>query len=499
MEASHKNEKDNHVFENFKNLEIAKREWETTVDSLEHIVLLIDENGHIIRGNRAVEYWNICPVTNIAGKHYHDVFHPDCKDADCYLKVSWESARERLLKNDSFSLEKNDRMLGRYLLIQFRPIPFFSSPDTPKKAVFAVAVFEDITESMKAESQIRQAAAELEAIFEALPEQFIRLDLSGTILSERMASSTEFFISVKEFYGKKIQDIYPAPIGGKYKKAIATVKKTGSMVMIEYAIETDQGDQTFEARFFPLLDDQIIVINRNITEKIKLLSMAQTMDLMKNLGYIFSGIRHEIGNPINAIKMTISVLKKNIDKYSQEKVLEYVDRVLTEINRVEYLLQNLKNFNMFEEVKPIEVQLNEFMEKFLALITNDFEKKGIQIKSSFDLAIGGAYTDPRALHQVLLNVISNASDALEEVENPQIFIQIRKKRDKKQIVIRDNGLGIPSPQKRHIFQPFFTTKPKGTGLGLNIVQKILSRMDGSIDIDSRDNVGTTVTISIPGA
>jgi signal transduction histidine kinase/PAS domain-containing protein len=486
------------ALENIRNLEIAKKEWETTVDSLEQVVLLIDDNGVVIRGNRAVEYWDLGKVNKIQGLHYHDLFHPDCLDLNCYLRNSWDLARQKLQRHDSFLLEQEDQILGRCLMIQFRPIPFLSSTKAPKSAVFAVAVFEDITESTKAEAQVRLAAAELGAIFEALPEQFIRLDLSGRILAERMGSKDASFISVRESRGKKIQDIYPSPIGSKYNKAIIEVNRSRSLVMIEYTMDTDQGEQTIEARLLPLLDDQIIVINRNITEKIKLLSMAQTVDLMNNLGYIFSGIRHEIGNPINAIKMTISVLQKNLDKYPQEKIIEYTERVLTEINRVEYLLQNLKNFNMFEEVKPTAVPLAAFMEKFLALIRSDFEKKGVRIKSSFDPAIGSGYTDPRALHQVLLNIISNASDALEGAEDPRILIQLKEREGgRKLIIVEDNGRGMAPGQQKNIFQPFFTTKPNGTGLGLNIVQKILSRMGGSIEIDSEEGVGATVTISIP--
>jgi signal transduction histidine kinase len=411
----------------------------------------------------------------------------------------WSSAGEHSDLTQAHEVQAYDLLLKKHLNIQFRPIPTQESTASSEDLKdLTVVLVKDVSESSQIEQLERQTTAELQAIFEVMPEQFIRLGLNGTIRAQRRNDKSEDPFITEEAIGKKIQDLYIEEIGAKFQKAIEEVVASESLVMLEYSIPRQEGEQTYEARLLPLLEDQIILIIRNITEKVRLYSMAQTMDLMRNLGFIFSGIRHEIGNPINAIKMTMSVLQKNIDRYPREKVLEYIDRVLTEINRVEYLLKNLKNFNMFEEVKPVSIDLEDFMEKFLALLQKDYEKQGITIKKIYDSKAKVAFADPRALHQVLLNIMSNAAESLETIEAPLIQIITRDISGKKQIIITDNGVGIAPAKKKNIFQPFFTTKPEGTGLGLNIVQKILSRMNGTIDIRSVEHSGTTVIVSIPG-
>lgn len=485
--------------ENFKQLEIAKKEWETAIDTLDQIVLLIRSNGIIVRGNRSVESWNLLKVTELNGLHFHELFHPGCRSQDCYISKFWTTTRDKMDLTEPFELQQYDHVLKKHLNFQFRPIPTHGKNSHAEDlSDLTVVLIKDVTGPIQVEQQKRQASAEIQAIFEVLPEQFIRLALDGTILAERRGDKNEDPFISKEAIGKKIQTLYMDNINDKFRAALKRARDTKSLVMFEYSIPKPEGEQTFEARLLPLLEDQIVLIIRNITEKVRLYSMAQTMDLMRNLGFIFSGIRHEIGNPINAIKMTMSVLQKNIDRYPREKVLEYIDRVLTEINRVEYLLKNLKNFNMFEEVKPVTFSLEDFMEKFLALVQKDFEKQGIAIKTIYDPKARLGYADPRALHQVLLNIMSNAADSLENIETPLIQIITRDIAGKKQIIITDNGIGISPVQKKSIFQPFFTTKPEGTGLGLNIVQKILSRMNGTIDIRSIEHSGTTAIVSIPG-
>ncbi|MCP5103528.1 MAG: HAMP domain-containing histidine kinase, partial [bacterium] len=259
-----------------------------------------------------------------------------------------------------------------------------------------------------------------------------------------------------------------------------------------------EGEQIFEARFLPLHGRQVDIILRNITENKRLMTIAETMNLMENLGYIFSGIRHEIGNPINAIKMTVSVLKNNLDGFSRERVMEYMDRVLSEINRVEYLLKNLKSFNMFEELNMMDIRLPEFMDKFLGLVRNDFERKGAKIEYYMHPDVETACGDARALHQVLLNILSNAADALAGIENPLISISVVKVGESVRVTVSDNGPGIPEVHRNDVFKPFFTTKSTGTGLGLNIVQKIITRMGGTVKIAGRRDLGTAVVITIPG-
>jgi signal transduction histidine kinase len=241
----------------------------------------------------------------------------------------------------------------------------------------------------------------------------------------------------------------------------------------------------------------IWILVLDITEKQQLRAVAEAANSSTNIGYIFSGVRHEIGNPINSMKVALSVLKDNFDGYSRETIMKYIDRMLIDIGRVEYLLQSLKNFNMYETQRIEDFDVSVFMEKFLALVRQDIVKNGIKLKYDPSAGVGKVRGDKRALHQVLLNIITNAVDALEGRDDPNILLSVCRTARTMQICVEDNGCGMSPDQRKVLFKPFFTSKPKGTGLGLVISQKMVAHMNGMIAIESVRNQGTIVRITLP--
>jgi C4-dicarboxylate-specific signal transduction histidine kinase len=168
-----------------------------------------------------------------------------------------------------------------------------------------------------------------------------------------------------------------------------------------------------------------------------------------------------------------------------------------QVGRVEYMLRSLKSFNLYETQQPHLFQAASFFENFMPLVRSDLEKKGIRIELKSGPATLQMYADPRALQQALLNVLTNAADALSGRRDPKIALSVQPSGGMVVIRIEDNGCGVPEDKLQSIFKPFFTTKPQGTGLGLVIVKKMLANMNGTIDIESRENEGTMVTISLP--
>jgi signal transduction histidine kinase len=236
---------------------------------------------------------------------------------------------------------------------------------------------------------------------------------------------------------------------------------------------------------------------RDITEKQRLESIAQAINAMDNLGFVFSGIRHEIGNPLNSLKMALMALQKSHVHESRETLDEYVERALADVGRMEYLLKSLKAFSLYERVELHEMSLIEFMEKFIALVEHDFHAGGIRIRTAIPLDIGKVRIDERALHQALLNIFNNAAEALKGRRDPEIHITTQKRGELVWLRIRDNGCGIKTEQKKHLFQPFNTSKPQGNGLGLVITRKLLAMMNGDIAVDSWPQRGTEVRVSLP--
>jgi PAS domain S-box-containing protein len=240
-----------------------------------------------------------------------------------------------------------------------------------------------------------------------------------------------------------------------------------------------------------------ISIKRDMTEKVRLEAVAQAVDSMNNIGYIFSGVRHEIGNPINTIIMNLSLLLNKLEQLDKPSIATYVSRALEETAKVEYLLRSLRNYNMFEQLELQDVSMTDFMDKFLALVREDFARRGVTVTAIVAPDAEHISADPRALQQILLNLIANASDAVEGQKSPRVAIQASRAENMIRIAVEDNGTGIPESGLKDLFKPFRTTKKHGTGLGLVIVKKMLARMNGTIDVRSRTGVGTVVDIFIP--
>ncbi|MEJ2659972.1 MAG: response regulator [Desulfobacteraceae bacterium] len=256
---------------------------------------------------------------------------------------------------------------------------------------------------------------------------------------------------------------------------VEEVVRSRDTVSLEH-VHQDPGDKTteYEVHAFPLFNDageveQVIQYCIDITEKKRLEAVAEAANLMDNLGYIFSGIRHEIGNPLNSVKMALSVLDKNLDRYPRQTIREFVGRSLGELSRVEYLLKALKNYSLFETPQMENVHLGRFMDNFMSLVEEDFSRKGIHI--FLDMAEEDIYvsTDDRAFHQVMLNVLTNAADALYREDRPMIDITVDTIPGFVRLEVRDNGCGMTQEEQKNLFRPFFTSKPQGTGLGLVIV------------------------------
>ena len=242
-----------------------------------------------------------------------------------------------------------------------------------------------------------------------------------------------------------------------------------------------------------------VIVKRNITEKKRLESIVEAANLMDNIGFIFSSIRHELGNPINSIKVSLSVLDSNLELYDKSDIKRFINRGLSDIGRVEYLLKTLKNFSTFERPIIEETDMTALLNKFLTLIATDLKQKNIQLTTNIPKEPRIGMIDPRAFQQVLLNLIANAADSLAETLQKNISLtMLQKENGQINIIIGDNGCGINDHEQSNLFKPFYTTKPQGTGLGLVIVKKMLSKMGCSIDIRSKNNIGTKVLIVIPG-
>lgn len=349
------------------------------------------------------------------------------------------------------------------------------------------------------EQRLQESEMKCRILVDYLPQRIYLKDCDSIYIYCNDNFAKYMDITTDEIAGKSDYDLFPREIADRNRAEDKKIMESGKPIDVKERDIMDGQEVVIHKFKMPIQNggiNGVLGILWDVTERARLESVAEAVTTMNNIGFIFAGIRHEIGNPINSTKMTLNVLRKKIDTYSKEMIEEYINRALGEISRVEYLLGTLKNFNMYEITEVQNVEMKTFMDKFLSLLTDDFREKGITIETVLIPEVQWGYVDPRALQQVMLNIMSNAADALNGRKSPMLIIQVSKVGSNIMIRVTDNGSGISEDHQKMLFTPFFTTKAFGTGLGLIIARKLLAGMNGTMEIKSQKDEGTTVEISI---
>jgi PAS domain S-box-containing protein len=229
---------------------------------------------------------------------------------------------------------------------------------------------------------------------------------------------------------------------------------------------------------------------RDETELHRLRAVAEAVNLSTNVGQMFAGIRHELGNPINSLKTALTVLRSNWTKFDVARVDHYFERMLVEVGRVEYLLRSLRTFSAFEDVQLSPCSTRTLFHDIAPVVTTTAREQGIAIDIDETQELW-VKADNRALYQALLNLVTNALDAVSQIQGRVCLRAQRIAAGTVAIDVVDNGEGIPAADREAVLRPFYTTRPHGTGLGLSIVQRLVHAMGGELVLDSRPGRGTT--------
>jgi len=229
----------------------------------------------------------------------------------------------------------------------------------------------------------------------------------------------------------------------------------------------------------------------------------QQTERLAAIGELAAGLAHEVKNPLAGMKVSIEVLKNELDLEQEDK--EIFLKIINEINRIDSLLKNMLNYARPSTPQPHSVNIHEILNaiikisKFSLRNPNDTSRltKDVLFVTDFAADMPDIFTDPGQLQQVFLNLILNGIDAI--TETGAITIKTEKTPDDSvQIRISDTGKGVDPKQINMVFNPFFTTKSKGTGLGLAICKRLIEQQNGTIEVfNNTDGGGVTFVITLP--
>ncbi len=226
----------------------------------------------------------------------------------------------------------------------------------------------------------------------------------------------------------------------------------------------------------------LIFFIKNISEALFLLGLQRERGAVERFNQLFSILRHEIGNPLNIIKLSLGVLREQYKEFAPEKIEEYLNRIMQEAESIEKVLATMKNFLAVGRLSLTKVNLREFIPK--TVLFGDELKKSSNISIFLD-EIPDVFVkaDPMALRQVLVNLIKNSVEAMEKTRGEKIIqVRVHTMKGFARISIYDSGPGIPPEVLKKIFVPFFTTKKNGTGMGLAISKRLVTAMGGHLEI-----------------
>jgi PAS domain S-box-containing protein len=238
-----------------------------------------------------------------------------------------------------------------------------------------------------------------------------------------------------------------------------------------------------------------IGICRDITERVEIERRIRAAESLAHIGELTTSLAHEIRNPLSAAKMSIQMLLKSPAR--EEKDKRRLDILSKEISRLDRIVTEMLDFAKPMKLEFSQESLPDIVDSCLEVVDARIKEKGISVKKRFQKGLSRVFIDREKVEQAMINLLLNSMDAVSS--NGEITIRIRHARGDRsvQIEISDDGVGISAEDMPYLFDPFYSKKAKGTGLGLANVKKIIEAHGGSVGVLPRSPRGARFMASVP--
>lgn len=358
---------------------------------------------------------------------------------------------------------------------------------------------------LTAEAQTRERF--IRSVVESLREGVVALDQEGRVLAWNQAMHARHGVGEADIVGRKYEQLFPAesrgPLGRDLDRLLRGEVEEFTLESMER--ETPQGGRTTVNVKGSLLRQGgqpagAVLLVEDITERVAFERSARQAEKLAALGTLAAGLAHELNNPIGIISSRIELMLLDAESRPlPEEVREDLEVLHRNAQRVARIAQGLLSFARQSPGDQAPVDVNHIVEETLFLVDRQISQHGITLKRNLTPGLPLVRGDGNALQQVVLNLLTNARDAL--AEGGEIVIEtsaVRGRPGAVRLRVRDSGPGIPPETIPRIFDPFFTTKTNGTGLGLSISHGIVRDHGGTLDVESQPGKGTTFVITFPG-
>jgi len=462
------------------------------------LMLYLDPNGKITLCNKKAE--------NIIGLKHADIIGKN------WLKVLFRDTNS-IMKRDMFKAVLDDALTYKrtrdfvcHLLGNHENLRLISWNITPlldinNQLQGSVLFGQDITEVQERENSIKKIDDSLKNIISSINEYALYvINLNSLITYFGMGCETMFGYSKPEIIFKHVSILHNinkaggeldiilerVRLFGKYESEIDLFTKAGTVIPVRLTV-----NQFLDAS--GKLTGYIFIA-KDITQTKKLEYQIFQAEKLAALGQLSAGMAHEINNPLFVISGRLEMLKQDNLTPKLKTTINLID---AQTNRIRKLVDRILKFARKSTLAFEEVNINEIIELALPLVNHNISPSiKVEIKKYFEKIMPKISGDADQLEEVFLNLIINAYHAMPN--GGVIKITTRNIQNLyAQIQITDTGVGIPAADFKNIFMPFFSTKGQGTGLGLSICHNIIKNHNGSIELESQVNQGTSFTIKLP--
>ncbi len=464
-------------------------------------IMLGDQNGTLIFTNRRMADMLGFSIDEVIGSSYGNYIHPDDLDESIRKMGCLISGDLKTVAGERHYIRKDGSSFWGYVTAQ-------RLEDTQGKLTGLVGVITDITEAKNVEEDLRNSEQRFRGIIESLQDVYYRSDAEGRLT---MVSPSGIILlgyySLEEVLGWNIRDTFYYDAVER-DALVGELREKGKVNNYEVTLRRKDGTPVPVAASSHLLFDRngqyagIEGVFRDMSEYKQLQDEIIRSQKLESLGLLAGGIAHDFNNLLTGIMGNISLVKINLD--TEHKDYARLSAAETAAKRATDLTQQLLTFAKggapIKKALPIAELIRESV---------DFALSGSNISCNYIISDGlwNTEADRGQMAQVFNNLSINAMHAMPEggrvnvkMENLTLsanIVSTLPAGDYIKIVFSDSGTGISSEHLSKIFDPYFTTKTRGSGLGLATVFSILKKHGGHITVESEDGAGTTFTIYLP--
>ncbi len=363
---------------------------------------------------------------------------------------------------------------------------------------FAGIIFLFLTQNYRAaRASLSRIKAFSDNLVENMPIGLIAIDSNKKIASFNHFAESVFDFLHPGIIGKDAKEILPLELFLQ----IENPEIQGSVVEKEVDCHIGRGRVIPLEVSATLLNDEnenflgYVILFKDLSEIKALKKIIVRSQRLASVGRLAAGVAHEIRNPLSSIKGFATYFKERYQTVPEDQ--EIADIMIHEVDRLNRVVGQLLEFARPVVLSGKKTDIRALIEASLKLIENKAHEKDIKVEVSLSEQISKVIIDPDKINQVLLNLNLNAIESMEKGGILSVALLGRNGKNSMEIKISDTGAGISKKDLPNIFDPYFTTKPSGTGIGLAIVHNIVEAHNGEIKVQSREGEGTVFTILIP--